>query len=81
MKLVFPNKLIFYFPYKVKEYIKRAKSWRNRCWPTERPGTGRPKSFLLGLLVAEGYRRVGRNDPAAITREIKSMVRNHRTMW
>jgi hypothetical protein len=63
---------------KVKEYIKRAKKWRDEYWPKGVQGTGRPKSFLLELLVIEAYDRVGRNDPRAITQRLYQIVRNHR---
>lgn len=49
-------------------------------WPNSIPGTGRPKSFLLGLLIAEGYRRVRRNDPVAISAEVKRMVKDHQNL-
>jgi hypothetical protein len=65
---------------KVKEYTKRAKKWRERCWNEGVSGTGRPKSILLGLLVAEAYRKVGWNDPRAITRKLQEIVKSHHYM-
>ena len=37
----------------VKEYIKRAKAWRNKEW-ADGDG-GMPKSYLLSLLVVKAY--------------------------
>ena len=37
----------------VKEFIKRAKAWRNVKWANEKHG--RPKSFLLSVLVLKAY--------------------------
>jgi hypothetical protein len=67
-------------PNAVKEYTKRAKKWRERCWNEGVSGTGRPKSILLGLLVAEAYRKVGWNDPRAITRKLQEIVKSHHYM-
>ena len=36
---------------KIKELIKRAKKWRNDQWPDHLPNTGRPKSYLMAVLV------------------------------
>ena len=43
----------------VKEYIRRAKAWRNRMWPKNEEGEGRPKSYLMSLLVVEAYETKG----------------------
>lgn len=39
----------------MKEYIKKAKAWRNREWPEGRPVVGKPSSFLMSLLVMTAY--------------------------
>ena len=35
----------------VKELIKRAKYWRNCMWPSGQFDNGRPKSYLMAILV------------------------------
>lgn len=35
----------------MKELIKRAKKWRNDQWPDHLPNSGRPKSYLMAVLV------------------------------
>lgn len=35
----------------MKELIKRAKKWRNDQWPEHQPNSGRPKSYLMAVLV------------------------------
>ena len=40
---------------KVKELIRRAKAWRNMVWAGNKDG--RPKSYLLSLLVITAYHR------------------------
>ena len=42
----------------VKEYIRRAKAWRNRMWANG--GEGKPSSYLMSLLVLEAYETKGR---------------------
>ena len=37
----------------VKEYIRRAKAWRNRVWEARKEG--KPRSYLLSLLVVRAY--------------------------
>jgi hypothetical protein len=37
----------------VKEYIRRAKAWRIRVWGACKEG--KPKSYLLSLLVVRAY--------------------------
>ena len=64
----------------VKEYIKRAKAWRNAKWPSSQTVDGRPKSFLLGLLVVEAFQRSVHKDGASVTREMKQLVKNHRSL-
>ena len=39
----------------VKEFISRAKAWRNKVWPKSTGGSGRPKSYLISLLVLRAY--------------------------
>ncbi len=63
--------------YQAKEYIKRAKAWRNERWPKSKSRGGRPKSFLLGLLVADAYRKSHNKDPHSVQAVLKHMVRNH----
>ena len=58
----------------MKEYIRRAKAWRNEKWPKGQVGTGRPKSFLLSLLVADAYRKSPSKDPASVTRKLHHNV-------
>lgn len=38
----------------VKEYIRRAKAWRNREWGKSK--YGKPKSYLLSLLIVRAYK-------------------------
>ena len=73
---------IYNFLMQVKEYIKSAKKWKNAMWPkndldrTE----GKPKSFLISVLMVEACRRSRpfyRADDVA--REFKSIVKNHLT--
>ena len=37
----------------MKEYIRRAKAWRNREWMGSTKG--RPSSYLISLLVVKAY--------------------------
>ena len=41
----------------VKEFIKRAKAWRNLMWEIEYSGeySGKPKSYLISVLVLRAY--------------------------
>lgn len=41
----------------VKEFIRRAKAWRNKVWPKGVGGTGRPKSYLISVLVLRAYEK------------------------
>ena len=41
---------------KVKEYIRRAKAWRNRVWG--QIPDGRPSSYLMSLLVVKAYETI-----------------------
>ena len=42
----------------MKEYIRRAKAWRNREWM--RSNEGRPKSYLISLLVVKACENADR---------------------
>ena len=65
----------------VKEYIKRAKAWRNKKWPEYQSKGGRPKSFLLGLLVIAAWDKCGYSkDARSVTRELQQMVKNHHSL-
>ena len=35
----------------VKELIRRAKKWRNDQWSSDAPDIGKPKSYLITILV------------------------------
>ena len=35
----------------VKELIRRAKRWRNDQWSSDKPDIGKPKSYLISVLV------------------------------
>lgn len=50
-------------------------------WPKGVAHLGKPKSFLLSLLIVEAYYRVRmNNDPVALTRKVKRMVRRHKRL-
>jgi hypothetical protein len=68
-------------PNEVKEYIKRFKLWRNKKWPKGQDATGRPKSFLLALLMVEAYKRSRDKTVPSIERELKQMIKNHQTLY
>ena len=38
----------------VKELIRRAKKWRNDQWSSDAPDSGKPKSYLMTILVIHG---------------------------
>lgn len=61
----------------LKEYVRRAKAWRNREW--EGDDTGKPSSYLMSLLVVKAYQS-GVQGAAGITRALKTLVKNYRTM-
>ena len=42
----------------MKEYIRRAKAWRNREWMGS--NEGRPSSYLISLLVVKAYENADR---------------------
>ena len=50
---------------KTKDYIRRAKAWRNSVWSGK---DGRPSSFLMSLLVVRAYENAGRDgsEPAGL---------------
>ncbi|XP_065890980.1 2'-5'-oligoadenylate synthase 2-like [Dysidea avara] len=43
------------YPDQVMEYIRQVKAWRNRMWDDRGLTDGRPKSYLLELLVIKAY--------------------------
>ena len=45
----------------MKEYIRRAKAWRNRVWGARKEG--KPKSYLLSLLVVRAYETSDKRNP------------------
>ena len=45
----------------VKDFISRAKAWRNKVWSIERGGDGKPSSYLMSLLVLKAY-EIGGSD-------------------
>ena len=47
-------------PSQVREYIKRAKAWRNNTWRDDEDG--RPSSYLMEVLVIKAYENGGRLD-------------------
>lgn len=61
----------------VKEYIKRFKAWRNQNWPKGGDTRGRPKSYLLGLLMVRAYEKSRFKSEAYIEAELHELVRNH----
>lgn len=44
----------------VKEYIRRAKIWRNTHW--EKGERGRPSSYLMSLLVLKAFNKARSKD-------------------
>ena len=64
----------------VKEYIKRFKAWRNRHWPKGKDAIGRPKSYLLSLLVIKAYNDSEDKSIRSIEMKLKSMIQNHGTI-
>ena len=61
------------FCQQVKEFIRRAKAWRNKKWPKGSSGSGRPKSYLMSVLVLRAYedasRSVGTGHTQTIARQ------------
>ena len=69
----------------VKQYIKRAKNWRNEVWPKKQNGDGRPKSILIGVLIIEAYKKCGgthHNNPGhvKVEEEFKELVQSHQSL-
>ena len=64
----------------VKEYIKRFKAWRNHVWPKGKDAVGRPKSYLLSLLMIKAYNESKDKSIGSIDTKLKSMIQNHRTI-
>ena len=64
----------------MREYIRRAKKWRNEIWPTKNNSDGRPKSILMGLLVVEAYGKTSDRKPASITETMKALVKDHNNL-
>jgi hypothetical protein len=58
----------------VKEYIRRAKAWRNREWGSSRDG--KPKSYLMSLLVVRAFENAPKSDPHSVTQALKALVKN-----
>jgi hypothetical protein len=60
-----------------KEYIRRAKAWRNKYFGADKPG--RPSSYLMSLLVVKAYETANRRyygaGPREITTELMSLVK------
>ncbi|KAL5477772.1 hypothetical protein EMCRGX_G024614 [Ephydatia muelleri] len=71
-------------PNEVKEYARRAKVWRNKKWPKETGGNGKPKSYFLSILVLKAYERAVQSGQQRIayntTLELKNLVKNHKTL-
>ena len=40
-----------------RELIRRAKAWRNGVWPDGVYCIGRPKSYLISILVLRAYEK------------------------
>ena len=64
----------------VKEYIKRFKAWRNHHWPKGRDAIGRPKSYLLSLLMIKAYNESEDKSIRSIEMKLKSMIQKHGTI-
>jgi hypothetical protein len=61
-----------------KEYIRRAKAWRNKYFGADK--LGRPSSYLMSLLVVKAYetanrRYYGAAGPREVTTELMSLVK------
>ncbi len=37
------------------EFIRRAKAWRDKTWPLETGGNGRPNDYLISVLMLYSY--------------------------
>jgi hypothetical protein len=60
----------------VKVYICRAKAWRNRVWGARKEG--KPKSYLLSLLVVRAYETSDKRNPQSVTQALKALVKDER---
>jgi hypothetical protein len=59
-----------------KEYIRRAKAWRNRVWSIDK--IGRPSSYLISLLVVKAYETAGQfAGPEGVKRMLVYLVKSH----
>ena len=56
----------FFIVVKVKEYIRRAKAWRNKIWPKGEAVEGRPSSYLMSLLVLRAFEIRGPHETLAL---------------
>nr|AGZ60267.1 2',5'-oligoadenylate synthetase [Tedania ignis] len=67
-------------PNQVKEFIRRAKAWRNKKWAGQ---AGKPKSYLLSVIVLRAYERAkGKGDTYIAwntTAEVKTIVHRHQS--
>ena len=64
----------------VKEYIRRAKIWRNENWKKDEKG--RPSSYLMSLLVVAAFEIASSNDGYRYANDsigyaVKSFFPNH----
>lgn len=57
ISLVYDMVMMRHISLQVKEFIRKAKKWRNEEWPSGGRVTGRPSSYLLSLLVVVAYDR------------------------
>ena len=53
-----------------KEFVMRAKAWRNSEWRKEKSLTGRPKSYLMTILVVRAYEKAAIKVGTGNTRKI-----------
>jgi hypothetical protein len=60
---------------KAKEYIRKAKSWRNRVWSVDK--NGKPSSYLISLLVAKAYEMAGQFGPEGVKCQLVHLVKSH----
>ena len=49
-------------------------------WPSKDNHDGRPKSFLIGLLVVAAYNRSNGKGERSVTDIVKNFVRNHNNL-
>ncbi len=53
-----------------KEFIKRAKAWRNEKWSLSK--AGKPKSYLISLLVLKAYENARERGVSTSSTSLKS---------